>query len=230
MYYRSITVQTFMMVSAIFALLLTTGCATVGHLAEDLTTPPMHRKSVVYAGTKYHLHEIPLYSTRNRNHWASDIAYSFRWWHYIDLPLCLCADTVMLPYTIPRTWYSRWKSSPDEEEIAIRPYIIEYSACIRNMRDIQISKQLYAQSQGLDSSQELPRNLAIMENYSADDLDHYVCPAGGEYSVGGHDQEPSCSVHGPLSVAKKEMNLMYKEHRLPERAAPQSPVEGSKQP
>lgn len=199
-------------------LLTITGCATSSHLVEDFGRAPRSRDSLVYAGTKYHLHEIPLYSTRARMHWGSQIGYSLRWWHYIDLPLCVCADTILLPYTIPRTVYTHWASLPTEEEIAVRPFIEETSACTHNMRDLEVGKLMHTQRHGLGPTDSLPQDL---DTYRAQvDVPYnkgpfYVCPASGEYTVGGQGDEPACSVHGSLSDAMEALEFMCRTKRVP---------------
>jgi uncharacterized protein YceK len=77
------------------------GCATGGLLVEDLASPPHHRDVLVYAGTRHHAREIQHNRTRSRMHWASQVESLFDWWHFVDLPLCLVADTILLPYTLP---------------------------------------------------------------------------------------------------------------------------------
>lgn len=198
--------------------LMVAGCATCNHLLEDLMSEPRHRNSVIYAGTKYHLREIPLYQTRNRSHWSSQISYSLRWWHYIDLPLCICADTILLPYTVPRTWYSRWKQQPTSEEIAIRPHMEEYSLCVHNLRDLDIGKQLHAQRHGLGPTESLPQDLDVYRaqmDFPWNRGPFYVCPADGVYTVGEQNEDPSCSIHGTAEQTMEAMEFMYKEKRLP---------------
>jgi len=203
-----------------FLLLLTTsGCATISRIIKDLQSTSRIQDSLIYAGTKHHLHEIPLYSTRNRNHWASQIAYSFRWWHYVDLPLCFVADTVLLPYTIPRTWYTRRKAQPTKEETAIRPVIKEYSACCHNMRSLEAGKLKYARHHDLGVSGKLPQDLDIYRtqiDFPYNKGPFYICPAEGEYRVGARGEEPACSVHSTLSEASATLDFICKEHRLPE--------------
>lgn len=196
------------------ALLFTGGCATSSSIIEDFVYGPC---PLIYAGTRYHLEEIPLYGTRNRTHWASQLGYSFRWWHYVDLPLCLCADTLVLPYTVPRTYYTYLKSRPTKAEIAARPLIEEYATCIRNMRNLEADKVTYVQRHGLGASKELPQDIDFyrdqMTPYNKGPF--YMCPADGEYRVGSQGEEPSCSTHGTLSEATKVLEFVCKEKRLP---------------
>ncbi|MDA3797938.1 MAG: hypothetical protein PF692_02540 [Kiritimatiellae bacterium] len=217
------------MILTSFALLLS-GCATGGYIAEDLWTSPRSRKPLIYAGTKYHIHEIPLYSTRSRMTMSSQIEYSMKWWHYVDLPLCICADTLLLPYTVPRTWWSNWKAQPTKEELLIRPLIMEYSSCYRNMRNLESDKYWYAQRNGLGQTEALPQNLDVYRNQmDAPSNDKpYVCPAGGEYAVRGQNEEPKCTVHGTPSETMNAMKFMYKEKRLPESCRDYTPNNSTK--
>ena len=188
--------------SSLALLLLVGGCVTCGHIVEDFTREPRSRDSLIYSGTKYHLHEIPLYRTRNRMHWASQLSYSLRWWHYIDLPLCVCADTLLLPYTVPRTSYSHWRAQPTREEIAIRPHIEEFCTCMCNLRGLEAGKLLHVHQHGLGPTESVPQDLDVYRaqmNHPWNQGPFYVCPADGAYVVGGQTEEPACSVHGTAS-------------------------------
>lgn len=211
-------------------LLLVGGCATCGHIVEDFMREPRSRDPLIYAGTKYHLDEIPLYRTRSRTHWASQLSNSLRWWHYIDLPLCVCADTLLLPYTVPRTLYPNWRAQPTREEIALRPHMEEFSRCRANLIGLEGGKLLYLQQHGLGPTDSVPQDLDV---YRAQ-MDHpwnegpfYVCPAGGTYEVAGQNEDPTCSVHGTASQAMQAMEYMYKEKRLPESRRGRHPKDGA---
>lgn len=207
------------MLLSLLILLSAAGCATVGHLVENLTEPPMHRNSVVYAGTRYHLHEIPLYSTRNRRHWADNLAYSFRWWHYVDLPLCLCADTLLLAYTIPRDCYTWWQNLPAAEEKAFGALVVEWSYCKQSLNDLDYAKRRYAHEHGLAPSTPLPQDPDVYRaelRPPANKESFYLCLRGGVYRIGALGDEPSCSIHGSLSQVEETWDFLIKNNRLPE--------------
>jgi len=201
------------LILSLLSLATMSGCMTAGYVIQDFKKAPRQRKSLIYAGTKYHQHEIPLYESRDRMTMGDEIDYALRWVHYIDLPLCLCADTVLLPYTIPRTQYSRRKIRPSKEEIAIRPLLQEYHACVSIMSSLKCQKEIYAEMHNLKPSDKLPQNLDIYWAHKKGFL--FVCPAGGKYIVGAQTEEPYCSIHGTLSEAKATLDFIYKEHRLP---------------
>lgn len=105
------------MLNRLFSLIafpLLTGCASVGLVVEDAVSPPRYRRSVLYAGTRFHLKELAASRTRQRLHWSSQLEPLFAWWHVVDLPLCLGADTVLLPYTVPRTLHTHWRARPKD--------------------------------------------------------------------------------------------------------------------
>lgn len=207
------------------ALLLAGGCATIGFVVDDFAAEPAHRKSLVYAGTKYHLEEIPRYRTRARMHWASQVGYSFRWWHYVDLPLCLCADTLLLPYTATRAWHTRRSDRPTGADLAARPLIEEYSACVRTMSNLEVDKVTCAQGDGTGPPGEPPQEIGFYRAWMDKPWNKgpfYVCPAGGEYRVGLRGEEPSCSAHGTLSEARRVFEFLCREKRLPD-SVPESP-------
>jgi uncharacterized protein YceK len=212
---------------------LAIGCATVGHIVDNLIEPPMYRDSVVYSGTRYHLHEIPLYSTRARMHLASQIEYAFRWWHYIDLPMCICADTLLLPYTIPRDCYTKWKNIPTAEEKAFRTLVGEWSQCIHNLENLECAKLLYAETHNLAPSATLPQDLDVYRGELRPPVKRelfYVCPSDGTYRIGNLTEEPSCSIHGLLSQAKKTYGFLAKHKRLPETSVDEVEAESQVEP
>lgn len=210
--------QSIEIISLLLALFLVGGCATCSHIIEDFTQEARSRDSLIYAGTKYHRQEMKLNKSRNRSHWSSQISYSMRWWHYIDLPLCAIADTILLPYTAPRTWYSRWKGQPTKEETAIEPYIKEYALCLGNLDGLDADKVTYIQLKKLGPTDNPPQDIEFYreELKEFNKPPFYECPSGGKYTVGKRDEEPSCSIHGSLSQAKKALYFMCNKKRLPE--------------
>jgi|LAHU01.1.fsa_nt_gb uncharacterized protein YceK len=200
-------------------LLLVAGCVTGGRVIQDLGDEARYRDSLVYAGTRYHLEEIPRYRTRARMHWASQAGHAFRWWHYLDLPLCFCADTLLLPYTVPRSWYTHRQNLPSGAKRAVQPLIDEYAACIRAMRELEADKITHAHGVGTGSPGEPPREIGFYRAWMDKPWNKgpfYVCPAGGEYRVGLRGEEPSCSVHGTLSEATRIFEFVCREKRLPD--------------
>jgi len=205
----------------LFTLMLISGCMTAQSIIQDLKgKKPTKRKSLIYAGTKQNYHEISLYESRARMCWASQIEYSFRWITYVDLCFCMVADTVVLPYTIPRTYYSKWRSLQWKEKEkkkdcdfrplreAIGPLRDEYQRCWENMRYLDSGKSLFASILGLKPTDELPIDLDVYRIgldvvVNRRMFPFYVCPAGGKYIIGGQNEKPVCSIHGTISDAFK---------------------------
>jgi hypothetical protein len=140
----------------------------------------------------------------------------------------MVADTIVLPYTIPRTYYSQWKCSQWKEKEryfrplrdAIRPLRDEYQRCVENMRCLDVGKYFYADTLGLKPSDELPTDLDIYRRQidvpiNRKNAPFYICPAGGKYTIGGQDEEPVCSVHGTLSNAFKIWVIYVDLYRCP---------------
>ncbi len=214
-------------------LLLISGCMTAQSIIQDLKEKkPTKRKSLIYAGTKANYHEISLYKSRARMCWASQIGYSFRWITYVDLYFCMAADTIVLPYTIPRTYYSQWKSLQWKEKEkkkdrdfcplreAIGPLRDEYQRCAENMRFLEVEKNIFAHALGLKPSDELPTDLDVYRRsidvpVNRKKAPFYICPTGGKYTVGGQNENPVCSVHGSLSNAFKIWVIYSDIYRRP---------------
>jgi len=87
-----------------------------------------------------------------------------------------------------------------------------------NMRNLEVDKIIHAQRHKLGPTDNLPQDIDFYREQvkQFNKGPFYVCPAGGEYTVGQQDEEPACSVHGTLSEIKKSLEFMYKEKRLPE--------------
>jgi uncharacterized protein YceK len=80
-------------------LFLASGCGTIQSIKLDNRTEPTKDIHVLYGGVHY---DCQMMDPPSSGGWELPPSYCFFPFALIDLPLSFVADTVMLPYTIPR--------------------------------------------------------------------------------------------------------------------------------
>ncbi len=200
------------------SLLLILGCATVMYTFDDMPVG----KPLVYGGTQHHVRELkdmPNKRYRAERYGRYDmLVYKFSWWHYLDFPLSFAADTLILPYTVPRTLYLARKRRGRRLPPDVAASLDEHRICVRVLKDLASTREAYISHYGLTEEDRLPGSLEAYKDFMVKSPgDFYTCPAGGVYTPGGWGKEPSCSVHGTVEQARENIGFLIRKHRKPRK-------------